>query len=45
MYGRLYIALGDGGGRNDPVANGQDPKNWMGSVLRIAPSEVLAALW
>jgi glucose/arabinose dehydrogenase len=33
--GYLYIALGDGGGRNDPVAHGQDLKTWMGCVLRI----------
>ncbi len=33
--GYLYIALGDGGGRNDPVQHGQNLKTWMGSVLRI----------
>ena len=33
--GYLYIGLGDGGGRNDPMAMGQDPKTWMGCVLRI----------
>ncbi|MDP6554133.1 MAG: PQQ-dependent sugar dehydrogenase [Pirellulaceae bacterium] len=33
--GYLYIALGDGGGRNDPLAHGQNLKTWMGSVLRI----------
>lgn len=33
--GYLYIALGDGGGRNDPLAMGQDPQTWMGSILRI----------
>lgn len=33
--GYLYIALGDGGGRNDPHEHGQNLKTWMGSVLRI----------
>ena len=33
--GFLYIALGDGGGRNDPLGNGQNLQTWMGSVLRI----------
>ena len=33
--GYLYIALGDGGGRNDPHENGQNLKTWMGSVLRL----------
>jgi glucose/arabinose dehydrogenase len=33
--GYLYIALGDGGGRNDPVQHGQDLSSWMGSLLRI----------
>jgi glucose/arabinose dehydrogenase len=33
--GYLYIGLGDGGGRNDPFANGQNLGEWMGSVLRI----------
>ncbi len=33
--GYLYIALGDGGGRNDPLAHGQNLKSWMGAVLRI----------
>lgn len=33
--GYLYIALGDGGGRNDPFANGQNLGEWMGSLLRI----------
>ena len=29
--GYLYIALGDGGGRNDPLSHGQSLKTWMGS--------------
>jgi glucose/arabinose dehydrogenase len=33
--GYLYIALGDGGGRNDPMGHGQNLKTWMGSLLRI----------
>ncbi len=33
--GYLYIALGDGGGRNDPRAHGQNLRTWMGSILRI----------
>lgn len=33
--GCLYIALGDGGDRNDPKASGQDLSTLLGSVLRI----------
>jgi glucose/arabinose dehydrogenase len=33
--GYLYIGLGDGGSRNDPMGNGQNLETWMGSVLRI----------
>lgn len=33
--GMLYIGLGDGGGRNDPMHQAQDLSTWMGSVLRI----------
>lgn len=33
--GYLYIGLGDGGGRNDPLLTGQDLSTWMGSLLRI----------
>jgi glucose/arabinose dehydrogenase len=33
--GCLYIALGDGGGRNDPLGHGQNLQTWMGSLLRI----------
>lgn len=33
--GYLYIALGDGGGRNDPLQHGQNLQTWMGSILRI----------
>jgi quinoprotein glucose dehydrogenase len=33
--GYLYIALGDGGGRNDPMGHGQNLGTWMGSLLRI----------
>lgn len=33
--GYLYIGLGDGGLRNDPVLSGQDPSKLLGSILRI----------
>ncbi len=33
--GYLYIALGDGGSRNDPVASGQDRSKLLGKILRI----------
>ncbi len=33
--GFLYIGLGDGGDRNDPLANGQDLSSYLGSILRI----------
>ncbi|MEQ9407894.1 MAG: PQQ-dependent sugar dehydrogenase [Fuerstiella sp.] len=33
--GYLYIALGDGGGRNDPLGHGQNLSTLMGSILRI----------
>ena len=33
--GYLYIGLGDGGSRNDPLGNGQNLATWMGSILRI----------
>ena len=33
--GYLYIALGDGGFRNDPTASGQDLDSLLGSILRI----------
>lgn len=41
--GMLYIALGDGGGRDDDLighgtsGNAQDPSNPLGSILRIDP--------
>ena len=33
--GYLYIALGDGGSRNDPLNAGQDLGTWLGKILRI----------
>ena len=33
--GLLYIALGDGGYRNDLLAKAQDLTSWLGSILRI----------
>jgi glucose/arabinose dehydrogenase len=36
--GYLYIGLGDGGWRGDPLNNGQNPKTLLGSMLRIDPN-------
>src|SRR4029077_8735307 len=33
--GFLYIGMGDGGGRNDPMGLGQSRTSFMGCVLRI----------
>ena len=33
--GYLYMGLGDGGGRNDPIAHGQNLETLMGSIIRI----------
>ncbi|MFT4627819.1 MAG: glucose/arabinose dehydrogenase [Myxococcota bacterium] len=36
--GQLYLGLGDGGLRDDPLGAGPDPHNWLGTVLRITPT-------
>jgi len=36
---RLYIGLGDNGGQNDPLQNGQDLSTLWGSILRIDPGD------
>jgi glucose/arabinose dehydrogenase len=38
--GYLYIAFGDGGGQADPSGTGQNPDDFLASILRIDPSEV-----
>lgn len=35
--GFLFIGLGDGGGAGDPQNTGQDPTDFLGSLLRIDP--------
>ena len=37
--GYLYIGMGDGGDRNDPLTHGQNLSTLMGSILRIDVSE------
>ncbi len=36
-YGLLYAGFGDGGSRDDPQENGQDPQTPLGAILRIDP--------
>ena len=36
--GHLYIAVGDGGGSDDPLEAGQDPSTALGKILRIDPT-------
>lgn len=33
--GMLYLGVGDGGSGGDPRLTGQDPADWLGSILRI----------
>ncbi|MGH2428752.1 MAG: PQQ-dependent sugar dehydrogenase [Candidatus Limnocylindria bacterium] len=33
--GYLYMALGDGGSRGDPLGHGQNPQTLLGSILRL----------
>ncbi len=35
--GALYISTGDGGGKNDPEHNAQDPNSELGKILRLDP--------
>ena len=35
--GHLYLGFGDGGGGGDPLRAGQDPHDWLGTILRIDP--------
>lgn len=35
--GYLYLGFGDGGGGGDPLRAGQDPHDWLGTILRIDP--------
>jgi glucose/arabinose dehydrogenase len=37
--GRLYLALGDGGGAGDPLRTGQNRRVLLGKVLRIDPNQ------
>ncbi len=36
--GRLYIAVGDGGGGGDPFCHGRNPRTLLGSIARIDPA-------
>lgn len=35
VNGYLYISFGDGGSQGDPQRTGQNPSDWLGSILRI----------
>jgi glucose/arabinose dehydrogenase len=39
--GYLYVGLGDGGSKDDPDGRAQDPKELLGSILRIDPEGAL----
>lgn len=38
--GMLYIGVGDGGSGGDPRGTGQNPADWLGSILRVDVSTV-----
>ena len=43
--GRLYLALGDGGGSGDPQANAQNLQRLLGKILRINPNPTANATY
>ena len=43
--GMLYIALGDGGAANDPERRASDPRDLLGSLLRIDPTPTTDAAY
>jgi glucose/arabinose dehydrogenase len=43
--GRLYLALGDGGGANDRFGHGQNTDSLLGGIVRIDPDTGDSSLW